>query len=88
MRERDGAAGALSGNINGAQASWFVNALEGNLHLVSGANLAIDQATYLPGFPGDIDGDARPVGAAPDVGADEYFPAPPPSLFLPLVFRH
>jgi hypothetical protein len=88
MRERDGATGALSGNINGAQASWFVNALEGNLHLVSGANLAIDQATYLPGFPGDIDGDARPVGAAPDVGADEYFPAPPPSLFLPLVFRH
>jgi len=32
----------------------------------------------------DIDGDPRPIGAAPDIGADEFFWR---TVFLPLVIR-
>ena len=33
----------------------------------------------------DIDGDPRPIGSAPDIGADEYLPAG--SMYLPLIIR-
>ena len=41
-----------------------------NYHLGGGSG-AIDRAVTLPWVTTDIDGDARPFGAAPDVGADE-----------------
>ena len=42
-----------------------------------------------PEVPDDYDGDARPIGPAPDVGADEYGapPAPNYAVYLPLVLR-
>ena len=42
------------------------------MHLRSGA-VAIDAGTTLSGFADDIDGQARPQGAAWDIGADESF---------------
>ena len=87
--DRDGASGALTGNVTDAQSSWFVDAAAGDLHLSPLATEAIDQAAALPQVPNDYDGDARPIGPAPDVGADEYG-APlvyDYRLYLPLVIK-
>ena len=69
---RDGGQGDLVGNVTYAQSNWFVNAGDGNLHLLPTATDAIDQASSLAQVTDDFDGDARPIGPAPDVGADEY----------------
>jgi hypothetical protein len=74
---RDGASGAVSGNVTNALPGWFANAAAGNLHLLPSATAAIDQAASLAAVPDDYDGAARPIGPAPDVGADEYGVAPP-----------
>lgn len=84
LRERDGAGAAQTGNVTAAQASWFVDAPSGDLHLASTAVAAIDQATPLAAVTDDYDGDLRPAGAAPDVGADEFGGAP----FTPDHFLH
>jgi hypothetical protein len=86
---RDGAQAALIGNVTGAQANWFANAVSGDLHLVGTASGAIDQAAPLAAVVDDYDGDARPNGPAPDVGADEYGSAPMPEFraYLPLVWK-
>ncbi len=88
--DRDGAAAADTGNITDAQSGWFTLASAGDLHLESVASPAVDTASALPAVPADIDGDARPQGSAPDVGADEYTqstlpPAGDNQIFLPLV---
>ncbi len=51
---------------------WFVDPDNLNLHLTELAIGAIDMATLLAAVPEDIDGGPRPVGAFPDMGADEY----------------
>jgi hypothetical protein len=77
MRERDGAHGTQSNNLINAQASWFVNAATGDLHLLPNAANAIDKVTAPVEVNDDIDGDLRPIGSASDIGADEYgIPAP------------
>jgi len=65
-------------NITGstADASWFVNLAEGDLHLTELATLAIDQGVPLADVFEDIDRETRPVGSFPDIGADEYVPEP------------
>ena len=78
--DRDGANGTLTGNETHAQNSWFVDVAGGDLHLVAGATAVIDQAAPLPQVPTDYDGDPRPLGSAPDIGADEY------SVFVPTDF--
>ena len=60
-------------------APLFVNAATGDFHQAPGsptidAGVAVD----LMGSA-DIDGDARTMGAAPDIGADEFVPGPPTS---------
>ncbi|MCK4449093.1 MAG: right-handed parallel beta-helix repeat-containing protein, partial [Anaerolineae bacterium] len=69
---RDSAQGTLTGNVTNAQSNWFVDAAAGDLHLLSTATSAIDQAAPLAQVTDDFDGDMRPIGPAPDVGADEY----------------
>ena len=89
--DRDDAHGTATGSITDARSTWFVNPSSGNLHLRASATPAIDQAAPLADVPTDIDGDPRPTGAAPDVGADEAPLVPPPELtpcsYLPLVLR-
>lgn len=68
---RDAAAGAVMGNIDYAELSWFQNPEEGDLHLIEGTP-AGEAGGTLPEVYDDIDGDARPLGSAPEVGADEF----------------
>ena len=79
-QDRDGAQGAVVGNVTEALATWFVDASAGDLHLVSGSTDAIDQASTLADVSDDYDGDSRPLGSSPDVGADEYATSSPSAV--------
>jgi hypothetical protein len=75
--QRDSAQGATTGNLTNATLSWFVNPASGDLHLKASAVAAINQALPLANVLKDVDDDPRPIGPAPDIGADEYgLPAP------------
>ncbi|MCB9446004.1 MAG: hypothetical protein H6669_17390 [Ardenticatenaceae bacterium] len=78
--DRDGAQATSSSDVTNAQTSWFVDALNGDLHLAAGATAVIDQASPAPQVTDDFDGDTRPIGSSPDVGADEYGIAPPTAV--------
>jgi len=71
---RDGAAGVMTGNITSATSAWFNDPAAGDLHLRPTASGAINQAGALAQVSDDFDGETRPIGSAPDVGADEYHP--------------
>jgi hypothetical protein len=75
VRARDGAQGSVAANVTTATAAFFVNAAAGDLHLLSSATAAIDKATLHASVTSDYDGQARPVGSQPDIGADEYAPS-------------
>jgi hypothetical protein len=81
--QRDGATGTLQNNVTNAQASWFASAAAGDLHLASSISGVVDGGQTLADVTDDYDGDARPIGSASDVGADEY-DAPPPSAVTDL----
>ena len=68
---RDGGQAELVANITNAQESWFVNPAGYDFHLAPGAVQAIDSGAPLADVSRDMDGEARPMGAAPDIGADE-----------------
>jgi hypothetical protein len=87
LHDRDGALGNVVGNVTNAQTSWFVDAASADLHLLATATDAIDQAASLAEVADDFDGDARPIGSAPDVGADEYG-MPPPAAVTDLRVTH
>jgi hypothetical protein len=76
LRDRGGA-DAQSGNLQNAPATWFYNAAAGDLHLDRSATAATDTGVALASVTvsGDFEGEQRPIGAARDVGADEYVPA-------------
>jgi hypothetical protein len=66
--------GAAGGNQSGNP--LFANAPNGNLHLLAGSP-AIDRGMADPqNGTADIDGDPRTLGAAIDIGADEFVPEP------------
>ncbi|GAF81270.1 unnamed protein product, partial [marine sediment metagenome] len=59
--------------------------LNADLHLLPSATAATDQADTLANVTDDFDGDSRPIGAAPDIGADEFGDAvAPPSAVTDL----
>jgi len=58
----------------------FVNPDIGNYHIGAGS-AAIDRGVNA-GVTDDMDGDPRPIGAAPDIGADELW-----QVYLPSVLR-
>ncbi|MCX7012400.1 MAG: right-handed parallel beta-helix repeat-containing protein [Candidatus Sumerlaeota bacterium] len=73
----DGAGGAGGGNIAG-QNPLLASPSTGDLHIQAGSP-CIDTAMDL-GIPVDLDGNARPFGSAPDIGAYEWgYPLPPNS---------
>jgi hypothetical protein len=69
---RDSATAALVSNLITAVPTMFVNPAGGDLHLLASATNAIDKGTSLSTVTNDFDGDRRPRGAAPDIGADEF----------------
>ena len=78
IRDRGGTSERL-GNLENQPLSLFVDGANGDLHLTEGASVAIDQGGAVAAgvCDDDFDGDARPIGDAPDVGADEFgVPAP------------
>jgi hypothetical protein len=79
-----GGGGSIStGTVNVYGDPAFVNPSVWDYHLTSGS-AAID-AGVDAGVTADIDGDPRPIGPKPDIGADEFrrwF------LYLPLVLRN
>jgi hypothetical protein len=70
--QRDGATVVQSGNVLGAQASWFVSPSTGDLHLATAVAGVVDAAAAGVAVGEDFDGQPRPQGAAADVGADEF----------------
>ena len=73
IKQRDGAQANLATNITNAQADWFADVTEGDLHLISNNPLVVDQGSYLvPEVVDDIDQLIRPQGAGFDIGAQEY----------------
>jgi len=68
---------------SGDPGALFVNPTGGNFHLRPDASAAINQGSVTPGESAtDIDGQDR--SAAPtDLGADEYYPGPPPTAPTP-----
>jgi hypothetical protein len=72
IRERDGAAAGTTAdhNVTNAQAGWFVDAEEGDLHLASCAlGTVVGAGAVLTSVPDDVDEDPR--GATNDIGADQ-----------------
>jgi len=77
---RDSAAASIAGNLLTARSGMFVNPATGDLHLLPSATNAIDKASSLVTITNDIDGDLRPKGARPDLGADEFTSSTPPVI--------
>ena len=71
---RDGATARLLGNLDYQPLSLFADGPGGDLHLNANAAAAIDQGVPVEAglCDHDIDGDLRPIGAGPDVGADGF----------------
>lgn len=74
VTKRNGARGTVSDNLTRAVPAWFVDLAVGDLHLSLGAAAAIDKAGAHGDVSTDYDGETRPVGAAADIGADEFVP--------------
>ena len=87
--QRNGATATLSGNLTNAEPDGFVDATEGDLHLISSAD-AIDVVAARSSVIDDYDGHSRPVGQTADVGADEWNSAGPipPSGFRDVPSGH
>jgi hypothetical protein len=68
---RDGANASLHHNLMSAERHMFVDPRRGDLHLLSAARVAIDRGEWMEDAGVDWDGDKRPIGSAPDLGADE-----------------
>ena len=71
IQPRDGASGSATSNYLAATSWLFMNAPGGDLHLKITATAAIDKGAAGLAVT-DWDGDPRPQGSAPDLGADEY----------------
>lgn len=72
ITRREGAYAEVTNNVTHAEASWFVNPAEGDLHLSTAISDVVDQGQSISGLTDDFDGSSRPEGNSYDIGADEY----------------
>lgn len=87
LRDRGGTA-RLSGNLEGQPLKLYVDGAGGDLHLHGQSSAAIDAGEAISDgwCDDDIDGDARPIGSARDIGADEYDSSVPRlTVYLPII---
>ncbi|MEZ5425308.1 MAG: Calx-beta domain-containing protein [Pyrinomonadaceae bacterium] len=69
-------------DANSIQSDPFYSSASGDLHINS-LSPNIDAGTAITGITTDIDDQARPNGVNPDIGADEFYPAPGELQFSP-----
>lgn len=74
ITQRDGAAGTMITNLEGATLDLFAGAATLDFHLAATAAAAIDQGSVDAASGADIDGEPHDLGSAPDIGADETAP--------------
>jgi len=73
ITSRNGGSAFVDNNYENAQAFWYENIIEGDLHLQSEISEVIDQGLALEEFVlDDMDKNSRPAGLAYDIGADEF----------------
>jgi hypothetical protein len=77
---RDSASATLRSNLVTAVAGMFVSPASADLHLLATATNAIDKGVPILTVTNDFDGDRRPRGAGPDIGADEFTTNVPPRI--------
>lgn len=70
-RSLTGGAGNITNNVTGATRSMFRLQAAGDLHLSDAVSGVVDAGLAVTGLVDDIDGQARPIGAGIDIGADE-----------------
>ncbi len=68
---RDSGSGNVSNNVTNATRSTFRLQVAGDLHLAGAVSGIVDAGLAITGLVDDIDGQARPIGAGIDIGADE-----------------
>jgi hypothetical protein len=73
---REGAQAALRHNSTSAERQMFVDPTHGDLHLLATARLAVSSGEWVDNAAVDWDGDLRPPGSAPDLGADQLRSSP------------
>jgi hypothetical protein len=72
VASRDGASAIVEANLSTAVATMFVAPAQGDLRLrADAAGAAIDQGVFTTHTDLDAEGQHRPAGVAPDIGADE-----------------
>lgn len=74
IEDREGGRHTAASNVmlpSRDDTSWFADAANFDFHLREGTP-PIDVGEVLADVPADMDGEARPIGAAVDVGADEW----------------
>ncbi len=88
LRDRGGTA-RLSNNLDYQPLHLFMDGLAGDLHLAGTAAAAIDKGMTLDSAlcQDDLDGDPRPFGSAPDIGADERVVVLDHAIYVPLILR-
>lgn len=73
ITSRNSGQATLSNNLTNAQASWYVNSSNGDLHLATNNPNVVDQGIDLiADVSNDFDQLARPQGNFYDIGAHEY----------------
>ena len=72
ITSRDDGSGTVTNNVTEAELDWFVDEVNGDLHLNSAVDLVVDQGIAVAGLTDDYDEDERPAGSGIDIGADEY----------------
>lgn len=89
IASRDGGTATLTHNVTSAQAGWFIDPDDADLHLASAVAGVVDSGTSdIPGLPSpflDFDGQKRPMGPGIDIGADEYGQAATPGTCIPAI---
>jgi hypothetical protein len=71
MLEREGARALKSGNTDNADATWFLDAGKGDLHLSPAGRRQMKRVQATADVPGDIDGDACAASGLCYPGADK-----------------
>jgi hypothetical protein len=72
ITSRDGAIASMESNLTSAEAAWFVDLANGDLHLATAVAGVVDSGSNVSGLTDDYDRGSRPYGDGIDIGADEY----------------